>query len=80
MTTAVCRPTGALYFSAAPISLVANRTTNSAIQNKIHIESIHSFLAMSDPTRRRNVVAWKTPRIVEIAVGMKINTYSCADM
>jgi coenzyme PQQ precursor peptide PqqA len=32
------------------------------------------------PTSRRNVMAWKTPRIVEIAVGMEINTYACADL
>ncbi|HKV17333.1 MAG TPA: pyrroloquinoline quinone precursor peptide PqqA [Reyranella sp.] len=25
-------------------------------------------------------MAWKTPRIVEIAVGMEINTYACADL
>jgi coenzyme PQQ precursor peptide PqqA len=27
-----------------------------------------------------NVMAWKTPSIVEIAVGMEINTYACADL
>jgi coenzyme PQQ precursor peptide PqqA len=69
-----------LDFSAAPSSLMENPTTNSAIQNKLHIESIHSFLDMSNPTSRRNVMAWNTPRIVEIAVGMEINTYSCADL
>jgi len=25
-------------------------------------------------------MAWKPPRIVEIAVGMEINTYACADL
>jgi len=25
-------------------------------------------------------MAWKTPRIVEIAVGMEINTYACAEL
>jgi coenzyme PQQ precursor peptide PqqA len=25
-------------------------------------------------------MTWKTPRIVEIAVGMEINTYACADL
>jgi coenzyme PQQ precursor peptide PqqA len=29
---------------------------------------------------RRNAMVWKTPRIVEIAVGMEINTYACADL
>jgi coenzyme PQQ precursor peptide PqqA len=32
------------------------------------------------PTPRSNAMAWKTPRIVEIAVGMEINTYACADL
>jgi coenzyme PQQ precursor peptide PqqA len=32
------------------------------------------------PTPERNAMAWKTPRIVEIAVGMEINTYACADL
>jgi coenzyme PQQ precursor peptide PqqA len=32
------------------------------------------------PTPGRNVMTWKTPRIVEIAVGMEINTYACADL
>ncbi|HYD05290.1 MAG TPA: pyrroloquinoline quinone precursor peptide PqqA [Reyranella sp.] len=25
-------------------------------------------------------MAWKKPRIVEIAVGMEINAYACADL
>jgi len=25
-------------------------------------------------------MAWKTPRIVEIAVGMEINSYACAEL
>jgi len=25
-------------------------------------------------------MAWKTPRIVEITVGMEINSYACADL
>ncbi|HEY4166246.1 MAG TPA: pyrroloquinoline quinone precursor peptide PqqA [Reyranella sp.] len=25
-------------------------------------------------------MAWKKPRIVEIAVGMEINSYACADL
>jgi len=28
----------------------------------------------------RNPMAWKTPRIVEIAVGMEINSYVCAEL
>ena len=30
------------------------------------------------PIARRMAMAWKTPRIVEIAVGMEINSYACA--
>jgi coenzyme PQQ precursor peptide PqqA len=26
------------------------------------------------------VMAWKKPRIVEIAVGMEINSYACAEL
>jgi coenzyme PQQ precursor peptide PqqA len=57
-----------------------NTTTNLAIQNKRHIESIHSFLDMSNPSQGENLMTWNTPRIVEIAVGMEINTYACADL
>jgi len=33
-----------------------------------------------NPTPRRELMAWKTPRIAEIAVGMEINSYACADL
>ncbi len=26
------------------------------------------------------LVAWKTPKVVEIAVGMEINCYACAEL
>jgi coenzyme PQQ precursor peptide PqqA len=32
------------------------------------------------PPQGRHPMAWKTPRIVEIAVGMEINSYACADL
>jgi coenzyme PQQ precursor peptide PqqA len=32
------------------------------------------------PFRRRRPMAWKKPKIVEIAVGMEINSYACADL
>jgi coenzyme PQQ precursor peptide PqqA len=57
-----------------------NPATISAIQNKRHIESIRSFLAMSNPPRGESSMAWKTPRIVEMALGMEINTYACAGL
>ncbi|TWB29621.1 coenzyme PQQ precursor peptide PqqA [Nitrospirillum bahiense] len=27
-----------------------------------------------------NVMSWKTPKIVEIALGMEINCYACAEV
>jgi coenzyme PQQ precursor peptide PqqA len=32
------------------------------------------------PLQGETPMAWKTPRIVEIAVGMEINSYACADL
>jgi coenzyme PQQ precursor peptide PqqA len=78
MPAAPCRPVVGRDFEAAHPHQSENPATNSAIQNKRHIESIHRFLDRYIP--RRNVMAWKTPRIVEIAVGMEINTYACADL
>jgi coenzyme PQQ precursor peptide PqqA len=28
--------------------------------------------------KRETIMAWKTPKIVEVAVGMEINMYACA--
>jgi coenzyme PQQ precursor peptide PqqA len=30
------------------------------------------------PTKRKFNMAWKTPKIVEVPVGMEINMYACA--
>jgi coenzyme PQQ precursor peptide PqqA len=30
------------------------------------------------PIGRRPAMAWKTPKIVEVSVGMEINMYACA--
>ena len=30
------------------------------------------------PLERRSEMAWKTPKIVEVPVGMEINMYACA--
>jgi coenzyme PQQ precursor peptide PqqA len=30
------------------------------------------------PVTRRAKMAWKTPKIVEVPVGMEINMYACA--
>ena len=33
---------------------------------------------MLPPTPRRTRMPWKTPKIVEVPVGMEINMYACA--
>ena len=35
---------------------------------------------MAQAIAGRNIMVWKTPRIVEIAVGMEINAYACAEI
>jgi coenzyme PQQ precursor peptide PqqA len=35
---------------------------------------------MAQAIARRNTMVWKAPRIVEIAIGMEINTYACAEI
>lgn len=35
---------------------------------------------MAQAIAGRNTMVWKTPEIVEIAVGMEINAYACADI
>jgi len=29
---------------------------------------------------REDAMVWKTPRIVEVCVGLEINSYACADL
>ncbi len=29
---------------------------------------------------QENAMSWSTPKVVEIAVGMEINAYACADL
>jgi coenzyme PQQ precursor peptide PqqA len=40
----------------------------------------HYFVAEGGirPVARRAKMAWKTPKIVEVPVGMEINMYACA--
>ncbi|WP_319633568.1 pyrroloquinoline quinone precursor peptide PqqA [Pelagibius marinus] len=30
--------------------------------------------------QRRKVMSWTTPKVIEISVGMEINSYACADL
>jgi coenzyme PQQ precursor peptide PqqA len=42
---------------------------------------VESPTSLSNPhIKGETPMAWKTPRIVEIAVGMEINSYACADL
>ncbi len=36
------------------------------------------YTATRDQESEENVVSWKTPKIVEIALGAEINSYVCA--
>ena len=36
--------------------------------------------ATSPNPQEECIMAWKTPKIVEIAVGMEINAYACAEI
>jgi coenzyme PQQ precursor peptide PqqA len=35
---------------------------------------------MAQAVAGRNTMVWKTPEIVEIALGMEINAYACAEI
>jgi coenzyme PQQ precursor peptide PqqA len=32
------------------------------------------------PLEKETLMSWTTPRVIEIAVGMEINCYACADI
>ena len=42
----------------------------------------HTFPRSNAPgmTKGRNAAMWRKPKIVEIAVGMEINSYACAEI
>jgi coenzyme PQQ precursor peptide PqqA len=37
-----------------------------------------SYRVIIRPCKKESHMAWKTPRIVEVPVGMEINMYACA--
>jgi coenzyme PQQ precursor peptide PqqA len=41
-------------------------------------EAALPFFAAILPNTGKTVMAWKTPKIVEVPVGMEINMYACA--
>jgi coenzyme PQQ precursor peptide PqqA len=48
---------------------------------------MHCTLAIASGVRRlfvslekETLMSWTTPRVIEIAVGMEINCYACADI
>lgn len=34
----------------------------------------------SAPPQRRPIMAWKTPKIVEVSLALEINSYACAEV
>jgi coenzyme PQQ precursor peptide PqqA len=75
-----------LWFDLALQNYV-NSFCNAANPDEIHDEKFHwrtfhsglpCLRGRSGPPTRRAEMAWKTPKIVEVPVGMEINMYACA--
>lgn len=61
-----------------------NIFTRPALPKKIPLANFSFCITLSQGrsssgfTQRRAKMAWKTPKIVEVPVGMEINMYACA--
>jgi len=50
------------------------------------IDALRAFRALARASRvlasthKETHMTWKTPRVIEVAVGMEINCYACADI
>jgi len=61
------------------------RQSSSAIRSAIDRPMAKSYrrreiVSGNRRSMRRKPMKWTTPRIVEIAVGLEINSYACADL
>jgi coenzyme PQQ precursor peptide PqqA len=60
------------------------RTVSQASQRvAIHLRAVRAGLnlrarRLNRATFTEDIMAWKTPKIVEVSVGMEINMYACA--
>ena len=65
------------------ISLCVAARNTAVLRPKISLAnfSFRSSLSREDgsrPFEKESQMAWKTPKIVEVPVGMEINMYACA--
>jgi coenzyme PQQ precursor peptide PqqA len=70
-------------------SLIANHQFDRGGEEFFPIWFFHSLCALrrfsrtlvsSSLVTKETHMSWKTPRVIEIAVGMEINCYACADI
>jgi coenzyme PQQ precursor peptide PqqA len=80
-TEAVDQPS--LYLPAQPETHDFILHRNTELRQIIHWRTFRTALpysgaGKSSRSRRRMEMSWKTPKIVEVPVGMEINMYACA--
>lgn len=46
----------------------------------LDLGSVQILVCASLKQKLEDMMAWKTPKIVEIALGAEINSYACADL
>jgi coenzyme PQQ precursor peptide PqqA len=57
---------------------IDDRQSNGIAPAAIFGVALPSFTAAIVPLTWESLMAWKTPKIVEVQVGMEINMYACA--
>jgi coenzyme PQQ precursor peptide PqqA len=72
-----------LYRQQGQILAISSCTATWNRPKIIHWRTFISALVYSRgrtivPYRKETVMSWKTPKIVEVPVGMEINMYACA--
>jgi coenzyme PQQ precursor peptide PqqA len=72
-----------LVCAAIALPAAALQQDHRGRYNKISLAKFFSRASLvakggSRPFARRAKMAWKTPKIVEVSVGMEINMYACA--
>ena len=77
--------------SVAPLSAINDKTAATgakprpikSIHHVCRIRRLFAATRLLPPVRirsRKTSMKWKTPVIIEIAVGLEINTYACAEV
>jgi coenzyme PQQ precursor peptide PqqA len=73
-------PTAIVYAIASPIWWAQSQNGEPAMSTCAVAMAALSLSRASPvvPRERRSKMTWKTPKIVEVPVGMEINMYACA--